>query len=523
MNEKAIAKLSEIKNGEMKEISAGETKILLARVGGKCYAVGANCTHYGAPLVKGALIGERIICPWHHACFNAANGDLLEPPALDSLPNYKVEIKGDDIFVELPDELTDRRTPEMSKSDTVADKRVFVIIGGGGAGYAAAQTLREDNFKGRIVMITRENRAPYDRPNLSKDYLQGRAEPEWIPLRSDEFFDDHDIEILREKEVMGVDAAAKKITFKDGGNLQYDSLLMATGGEPRKLDLPNSNLENIFVLRSFDNADAIIKAAGSAKNAVVIGASFIGMETAFSLKQRGLNVTVAAPDKVPFEKTLGAEIGTMFQKLHEDNGVKFRLGASVKGFEGDGKVQAVVLDSGERIEADLVIVGVGVTPATGFLEGIELDKDGGVIADKFLRIGEDFYAAGDIAHFPDVSTGENIRIEHWRTALQQGQTAAHNMAGKETTFTGVPFFWTTQFGKRLNYIGHTKSWDEIIFQGNAAEQKFIAFYVKDQRVLAVAGMNRDREMDFLEELMKLNRIPPLERLRNSSVNFVEYL
>lgn len=519
----AAAKLSELKSGEMKEIESGETKFLLARVGDKCYAVGANCTHYGAPLVEGALVGERIICPWHHACFDVSNGDLLEPPALDALPNYKVEIKGDDIYVELPVEPTDRRTPEMTRLDTEADERVFVIIGGGAAGYAAAQTLREDDFKGRVLMITRENRTPYDRPNLSKDYLQGHAEPAWMPLRSDDFFAKHDIEILREKEVTSIDVTAKKITFKDGENLQYDSLLVATGGEPRKLDLPNSNLKNIFVLRSFDNADAIMEAAESAKNTVVIGASFIGMETAFSLRQRNLSVTVIAPDKVPFEKTLGADIGKMFQKLHEYNGVKFRLGASVKGFEGNETVQAVVLDSGERIEADLVIVGIGVSPATGFLKGVELHKDGGVTTDKYLRISEDTYAAGDITHFPDARTGENIRIEHWRYAMQQGRAAAHNMAGKQTAFTAVPFFWTTQFDERLNYIGHTKEWDEIIVQGNVAEQNFLAFYVKEQKILAAAGMNRDREMAVVEELIRLNRMPKSEQLRDGAVDLVELL
>ena len=515
----AVAKLSEIKSGEMKEVGSG-TKILLARVGDKCYAVGANCTHYGAPLVEGALVGDRIICPWHHACFHAATGDLLEPPALDALPNYPVKIEGEDIFVELPVEPEDRRTPEMSRQ-TEADERIFVIIGGGAAGYTAAQTLREDNFSGRVVMITRENRLPYDRPNLSKDYLQGHAEPEWMPLRSDDFFDRYDIEILREKEVVKVDAAAKMITFKEGENLRYDSILAATGGTPRKLDLPNSDLKNVFVLRSFDNADAISEAAESAKSAVVIGASFIGMETAFSLRERGLSVTVVAPDKVPFEKNLGFEIGETFQKLHEYNGVRFRPGASVKAFEGSEKVEAVALDSGERIEADLVIVGVGVSPATGFLEGVPLEKDGGIVTDKFLRVGEDFYAAGDIAYFPDARTGESIRIEHWRYAMQQGRAAARNMAGKSEAFTGVPFFWTRQFDATLLYVGHAKSWDEIIFQGNAREQNFLAFYVKDGRVLAVAGMNRDREMAVLEELMRLNRIPEPDRLRDGAVNFLE--
>lgn len=518
----AIAKLSEIKSGEMKEVESDGTKILLARVGDKCYAVGASCTHYGAPLVEGALVEERIVCPWHHACFHAATGDLLEPPALDALPNYPVKIEGDDIFVELPDEPEDRRTPEMSRLKTEADNRVFVILGGGAAGYTAAQTLRGVGFKGRVVMITRETHLPYDRPNLSKDYLQGHAEPEWMPLRAEEFFDEHDIEILREKEVVNVEVAAKTIAFKDGKNLRYDNLLVATGGTPRKLDLPNSDLKNIFVLRSFDDADWIIEAARGAKSAVVIGASFIGMEAAFSLRERGIfSVTVVAPDKVPFEKTLGFEIGEMFQKLHEYNGVKFRLGASVKGFEGDGKVEAVILDSGEHIETDLVIVGVGVKPATDFLEGVELHKDGGIITDEFLRAGDDFYAAGDIVHFPDARTGENIRVEHWRYAMQQGRAAARNMTGKQEAFTGVPFFWTMQFDAALRYIGHAKSWDEIIFQGDVREQNFLAFYVKDNRVLAVAGINRDREMAILEELMRLNRIPSPERLRNGAVNFLE--
>lgn len=519
MNERevAVCKLSEINEGEMKEIQAGETPILLARISGKCYALAAKCTHYGAPLAGGALVGDRIICPWHHACFNATNGDMEEPPALDSLPNYAVRIDGDDILVELPQQPADRRTPEMERLDTEADGRLFVIVGGGASGYMAAQTLRVDGFKGCIVMVTREHRYPYDRPNLSKDYLQGHAEPEWIPLRADEFFEEHGIEIMRESEVTKIDTTAKEIVFENGKTLRYDSLLVATGGIPRNLDLPNSDLKNIFVLRSFDSADAIVNAAEGAKQAVVIGASFIGMETAASLTQRGVSVTVIAPDKVPFAKTLGAEIGELFQRVHEKNGVKFRMNSHVKGFEGDEMVQSVILDTGETVEADLVIVGIGVSPATGFLDGIELHKDGGVITDKHLQIGEDLYAAGDIVHFPDSRTGESVRIEHWRTALQQGKTAAHNMAGRALAFTGVPFFWTTQFGVTLNYVGHADGWDEIIFDGDPASEDFLAFYVKDFRVLAVAGMNRDRELAFLEELIRLNRIPSPDRLRNGTV------
>jgi NADPH-dependent 2,4-dienoyl-CoA reductase/sulfur reductase-like enzyme len=329
--------------------------------------------------------------------------------------------------------------------------------------------------------------------------------------------------VLREKEVVRVDAATKTVTFKGGDTLTCDSLLVATGGTPRRLDIPGSGLKNIFVLRSFGDADALVEAAGRASRAVVIGASFIGMEAAASLTERGLPVTVVAPGEVPFEKTLGAEIGGLFRRVHEARGVQFKLGAGAARFEGDGAVEAVVLDSGERVEADLVVVGVGVRPATDFLEGVELHKDGGVYVDRHLRAADGVYAVGDIAYFPSPPAGERQRIEHWRTAQQQGRTAAHNMAGKTVEFGGVPFFWTRQFDAGLLYVGHAASWDEIIFQGAVPSQDFLAFYVKDARVLAVAGMNRDREMASIEELMRLGRMPAAARLRDGHVDFLELL
>jgi apoptosis-inducing factor 3 len=519
----AVAKGGEFNDGEMKQVSAGGTDILLARVNGKYHAVGAHCTHYGAPLAEGALCGERIVCPWHHACFNIATGDLEEPPALDSLPHYEVRVDGENVIVSMPDEVTDRRQPAMAEHDSSADGRAFVIIGGGAAGYVAAQTLREDGFQGRILLITREDRPPYDRPNLSKDYLQGHAEPEWMPLRADEFFAEHDVEVLRGKEVVRVDAAKKTITFRGGDTLRYDSLLIATGGTPRRLDVPGSDLKNVFVLRSFHDADAIIEAARQASRAVVVGASFIGMETASSLIERKLSVTVVAPGEVPFDKTLGAEVGGLFKQIHEAHGVQFKLGASAARFEGDLTVKTVVLDSGECIETDLVVVGVGVRPATDFLEGVELHEDGGVVVDKHLRAADCVYAAGDIAYFPSALTGARQRIEHWRTAQQQGRVAAHNMAGKVVEFDGVPFFWTRQFDAGLLYVGHAASWDEIIFMGDVRSKDFLAFYMKDGHVLAVAGMNRDREMAAIEELLRLERIPAPAQLRNSTVDFLELL
>jgi len=512
----AVCKLSEISDGEMKEVKVGETPVLLARVDGKCYALAAHCTHYGAPLAEGALVGDRIICPWHHACFHAATGDMLEPPALDSLPSFPVRIEGDDIRVELPADPPDRRTPLMAVPDENSDPRIFVIIGAGAGGYTAAQTLREDGFAGRIVMVTREDRAPYDRPNLSKDYLQGHAESEWMPLRPDDFYELHGIEILRSRSVQSIDARTREIMLAGGETLRYDSLLIATGGTPRTLDLPGSDLKNIFVLRSFDSADEIITAAESAQNVAVIGASFIGMEAAASLRQRGKSVTVIAPDRVPFEKIFGPEIGAMFRRVHESNGVAFRLGESVKGFTGSEKVEGVQLASGETIAADLVVVGVGVRPATEILNGFELHKDGGVIADLNLSIGPDIYAAGDIVHFPDASKSETTRIEHWRTAEQQGRVAAHNMAGKSTEFAAVPFFWTTQFDATLNYVGHAKDWDEIIVDGDINAKDFLAYFAKDGRVRAIAGMNRDRDLARLEESLRLDQLPTPEELKNQS-------
>jgi NADPH-dependent 2,4-dienoyl-CoA reductase/sulfur reductase-like enzyme/nitrite reductase/ring-hydroxylating ferredoxin subunit len=521
--ELTIAKTDELKDGEMRQVSAGGADILLARVGGKYHAVGAYCTHYGAPLAEGALCGERVVCPWHHACFNVTTGDMEEPPALDSLPRYGVRVEGERVIVSLPDEITDRRTPAMTRRDSSADARLFVILGGGAAGYAAAQTLREDGFRGRVLMVTREDRPPYDRPNLSKDYLQGHAEPGWIPLRADEFFEGHDIEVLREKVVVRVDAATKTITFEGGDTLAYDSLLVATGGTPRRLEVPGSWMKNIFVLRSFADADAIIEAARGASRAVVIGASFIGMETAASLRERKLPVTVVAPGKVPFEKTLGAEIGGLFRRVHEARGVEFKLGPGVARFEGDDAVGAVVLDSGERVEADLVVIGVGVRPATDFLEGVELHEDGGVFVDRHMRAAGGVYAAGDIAYFPSSSAGERQRIEHWRTAQQQGRVAAHNMAGMSVEFDGVPFFWTRQFDAGLLHVGHAEGWDEIVYDGDPQSQNFLAFFVSGERVLAAAGMNRDRDMAALEELMRAGRMPTPALLRNGPVDFLELL
>jgi NADPH-dependent 2,4-dienoyl-CoA reductase/sulfur reductase-like enzyme/nitrite reductase/ring-hydroxylating ferredoxin subunit len=520
--EKIVAKTGDLKDGEMKEVEVGENSVLLVRVDGEFHAIGAKCTHYGGPLEEGALNGHRVRCPWHQACFDVVTGDLKEPPALDALPHFDVRVEGENVIVSVPEDAADRRVLPMVKRNASADSRTFAIIGGGAAGNAAAEALRQDGFQGRVVMITRETRLPYDRTGLSKGYLKSdEAEPEI--LRSDEFYAKYDIEILKEHEVVGVDALGKSIAFSDGSSLKYDKLLLATGSTPRRLNIPGSSLENIHTLRTPDDAYRIKSMAQKGSRIVVIGASFIGMEVTANLIGRGPAITIVAPESVPFERTLGHEIGGMYKELHEENGVSFRLGARLSRFEGNGKVQKVILEDGEALEADFVLSGVGVQPATQFLKGFDLNPDGSLSVDKNFRVAEDVYAAGDIANFLDWRTGERIRIEHWRLAEQHGRIAAHNMAGRETEFQSVPFFWTNQLGVNLGYVGHVKGWDEIIFHGDPALRDFTAFYVKDGKVLAATGCGNSAHMPAVAELMRTNQMPTPEELRKGSMDMMQRL
>ncbi len=518
-----ISNVKDLKNGEMRQVSVEDKQILVARVGDKYFATAAHCTHYGAPLEKGILNGEKIVCPWHNACFNIKSGKLEEPPAMDALPRFSIRVEGEDLIVELPEEMPAQRTPEMVKYNPQQDNRTFVILGAGAAGSMAAESLRQAGMRGKIIMLTREDILPYDRTALSKKYLQKDSEKDSLVLRSPEFYQEWDIEHSH-KLVTKVEAAKKTITFADNTTLEYDALLVATGGKPRNLKVPGADLNNIFTLRKPEDADKIVAAAENAKTAVVVGSSFIGMEAASSLTQRGIKVTVVAPGTVPFEKILGKEIGTMFQKLHEKNGVSFQMGTKVKQFEGNGKVETAVLENGDRLNADLVVVGVGVEPVTEFLQGVQLnEKDNSVNVNEYLQAADHLYVAGDIARFPYAVTGEPTRIEHWRLAQQQGRIAAHNMMGEKVRFASVPFFWSGQFDLKLRYAGHAENWDDIIIQGNLDEQEFLAFYVKNNQVLAVAGSQRDRDIAAITELMLSQQMPSCDEVRQGKINWVEKL
>ncbi|MGI4760046.1 MAG: FAD-dependent oxidoreductase [Janthinobacterium lividum] len=496
-------------------------QVLLTRQQGQVHAFAPNCPHYGAPLEKGKVLNGRLICPWHHACFKLDSGHLCEPPALDDLPTYTVREADGRILVQVPASppaSTDKpdATPTaevggtpLAPASAPADARTFVIVGGGAAGEFAAQTLRREGFAGRVVLVSAEEK-PYDRTKLSKAYLAGKAQPETMPLRTADFYAQQKIELLTNTRATGLDLASRQVQLEAQPPLPYDQLLLAPGATPNLLPkLPGHDLAGVLPLRTQADADRVLAAAKDAKQVVIIGSSFIGMEAASSLTSETRQVTVIAQEQVPFERVLGPEIGAMFQKLHESKGVKFEVEAEVTALLGeDGYVTGVQLKSGHTVPADAVVLGVGVRPATEFLkEAFTLEKDGGLAVDAFLQAADNVYAAGDIARFPLAPTGQPTRIEHWRVAQQHGQAAARNMLGQRQAFTAAPFFWTQQYGKSLRYAGHAERWDEIIYQGDVAQQDFLAFYVLENRLVAAAGMNHDADMIYIAELLGTGALP----------------
>lgn len=521
--EEIVARRSSMKDGEMRQVAVGETDVLLVRRNDRFYALHAFCSHYGAPLAGGALSGDRIVCPWHHSCYHAPSGYQMEPPGLDSLETYEVRVEGDDVIVRVPDETGGTRIVEMT-GRRPGDERTFVVLGGGAAGEYAAEALREKGFGGRVILITREAETPYDRPNCSKEYLQGEAPEEWMFLRNSDFYRERDIERLHGRTVSELDAAAKTLTFEDGERMRFDGIILCTGGVPRILDVPGRDLSGVFLLRSYQDAKTLMRAGEAASRVVVVGASFIGMEVAFSLSKLGVDdVTVVAPENVPFARPFGERVGKMVQSIHEENGVAFRLGRNVNAFRGNGTVSEVALDDGSTIGADLVVVGIGVRPATDFIKGLDLAEDGAVIVDEQLRALDGIYAAGDIAQFPDWRTNRRIRVEHWRLACQHGRLAGYNLAGVEQPYRNVPYFWTAHFGTSIRYVGHASSWDDIIYDGMPEDREFIAFYVEDDQVLAACGTGRDAEMAAIEELLRRDLMPSIDELRSGSVDYASRL
>ncbi len=515
-----------LQEGQMKRLDLDGTAIVLIRHQDQYYALAGDCTHYGAPLEKGVLKDFCLMCPWHHAAFDIRSGERLEPPALNDLAAYSVRVDGDQVIVTFPQK--NQSEPEGRADPT--DSQVFVIVGGGAAGNAAAEELRRAGYRGRIVIVSTAPTLPIDRPNLSKDYLAGEAQPEWIPLRPDEaWYAARGIELRLDTTVTRVDPKKHEITL-GSTTLHYDKLLLATGGTPRQLrDVPGTDLQGVFLLRTLADADRLIEAAGKASHVVIIGGSFIGLEAAASLAGgRKLSVTVVEVEAIPFARNFGDEVGRLFQHEHEANGVQFRLKAQISQLVGTGgQVSGVELKNGELLPADIVLVGVGVRPATDFLNsaGLQLDdKDQSVRVSTTLQTSDpDIYAAGDIARYADGSE-RGTRIEHWRVAEQHGLVAARNMLGRtEQVKPHVPFFWTKQWKLDFRYVGHAEQWDEIIYRhGKPASRKFVAFYVAGDKLLAAAGIQCDPEMDAIEFLLQDDRSPTPDQMRDESFDLIAF-
>lgn len=464
----------------------GDDRVVLARVGDEVLAVGAVCTHYSGPLADGIVVGDTIRCPWHHACFSLRSGEAIGAPAFDPLPRWKVERKADKFFVtdRLPD---DARQPSRDRNN---DPQRIVIVGGGAAGFAAAEMLRRLSYEGELTMLSSDEDAPYDRPNLSKDYLAGTAEEAWMPLRSDDFYAEKGIDLHLRTTVAAIDTQAGVVATEDGRRFPYDRLLLATGAEPVRLRIPGVERQHVFTLRSMADSRAIIAKIDKANSAVVLGAGFIGLEVAASLRERGLSVHVVTQDAKPFEKVLGNELGDLVRSVHEDHGVEFHLNATIAAIHE----RTALLSNGREVDADLVVIGVGVRPRVTLAEQAGIATDRGILVDEFLETDKaGIFAAGDAARWLDLGSGEHRRVEHWVVAERQGQRAAENMLGLRRPFQDVPFFWSAHYDMTIRYVGHAVSWDKVEIDGNLADRDCMVGYKKGDSIVAVAAIGRDRQ------------------------------
>jgi NADPH-dependent 2,4-dienoyl-CoA reductase/sulfur reductase-like enzyme/nitrite reductase/ring-hydroxylating ferredoxin subunit len=458
----------------------GRPVIVVRTADGLC-AVAGSCTHYGGPLGDGLCVDGQVRCPWHHARFDLTTGEAVGAPALNSLQVYRPEERDGKVFVAGPvDAAPPDRTPPSSPES-------IVIVGSGAAGAAAAEMLRRQGYTGPVTMIGVE--PPIDRPNVSKDYLAGTAPEDWMPLRSPEFYENHDIDLITGLTVIRIDTGQRTVTFGDGREIGYGGLLIATGAVPRPLPVPGSDQAHVHYVRTLEDSRAIIAVLENTAQAVVIGAGFIGLEVAASLRQREVEVTIVAPEEIPLEPIVGQRMGRFVQGLHEEHGVEFRLGRTVSEIGPD----EVVLDDGSRVRADLVVIGVGVTPRTDLAEQAGLDVDNGIIVDDRMRTSDPhIWAAGDVASYPDQNAGR-ARIEHWVLAERQGQAAARNMLGHDLPFTDPPFFWSQHYDVPINVVGHAKDWDDEVALGDPASRDVMIGYRKGGVIRAVATIYRDLE------------------------------
>ena len=479
----AGVRMSELADGALIAGHVGDDSVVLVRKGDELFALDAFCTHYHGPLAEGLLVGETIRCPWHHACFDLRSGSAVGAPAMRPLRVYSTVRDGEVVRV-----VAAAPKVESPQPAAAPDPTHIVIIGAGAAGSFAASELRRTGFGGRVTLLTSDDRLPFDKPNLSKDYLAGRAQEDWIPLRAEADYADDHLDLRLGTTVDVIDPARGEITLTSGERVAFDRLILATGARPRHLDVPTAPDAHVFYLRTWADADALRTIAEAPRRAVIIGASFIGLETAASLRERGLDVTVVGAEERPLERVLGREIGDFVRNTHEAHGVRFRLGRRPREIRPD----AVVLDDGSTVACDFVVAGIGVEADVTLAEHAGLAVDRGIMVNELLQTSApNVFAAGDAVRFPDVRSGRSIRVEHWVAAARQGQVAARNAMGRRERFTAVPFFWSQHYDLVFAYVGHAEHADDIRMFGSLAAGNAAAVYRDGGRIAAVATLFRD--------------------------------
>lgn len=496
-NAEAVARIDEIQEGELRLIERNGEEILLTKSHGEICACGNSCTHYGAPLTDGWMEDGEIVCPWHYARFDPASGERRTPPALDDLPRYETEVVGDEIFLgqKHVDEI-----PLPSGSDT----RTILIVGGGAAGQAAAETLRREGFAGAVTIISAEEELPYDRTALSKGMLSGKADPDRLALRGAQFYERLKIDLKPGARVKQLDAAKKQLILDDGKRLSGDMILLATGSRPRRLPIPGA--ESAHLIRELREAKELARELSGAKRVAVIGAGFISLEAAANLRERGVEVDVIAPEKLPLERVFGAEAASRIAEIHRAQGVRFHLGTTVAGIAARDAGYELEMNDRNSLQTDLVLMAVGVEPVLDYLDKSGLEHENGIpVNERFETNAPGIFAAGDIARFPYPGIdGEPLgltRSEHWINSQMQGVHAARAMLGAQEPFSEVPLFWSKQYGYSFKFAGYAEEYDQTVIHGSLAEDSWLAGYYRKGRLRGVSGFGKGKAIYKLRSLI----------------------
>ncbi|XP_042287700.1 apoptosis-inducing factor 3 [Thunnus maccoyii] len=514
---------SDLQDGQMLEVEVGHHSVLLTRSEGKYSAIGNQCTHYGAPLSKGFISGNRVRCPWHGACFNVQTGDLEEFPGMDCLPCHKVKIQNSKVYVSI-NKRTLRQEKRIKNMGAAVPgvTHTVLLLGGGAASLICAETLRQENFSGRIIMVTRDDLLPYDKTRLSKVM---NVESDSILLRRMEFYHQYDIEVWLRKEALSVDTDKKTVSFDDGSVQSYDQLLISTGCRAKGLDLPGMKLDNVRMLETPEDARQIHSACLGC-NVVLVGTSFVGMEVASYLIDKASSITVIGSSELPYQNTLGPEIGRVTMMMLSEKNIRFFMNDNVTEVRGvNGKVKEVTLKSGKVIPADVLIVGIGIIPNSEFLRGskIQMDSKNFVTVDKYMRTNiPEVFCGGDLATFPlAMAKNRLVNIGHWQMAQAHGRIAALNMLDKPTELNSVPFYWTVLLGKTIRYAGYGEGYTEIVMKGNFEDRRFLALYIKNDEVIAAASLNYDPAVSAVAERFAAGKVITKREAQSDTLSWLQ--